>query len=182
LTIVLPSRFPIADFVLCGAVLAYVASQYRLLSLQLYVFPPDPRRRERAPKKSGRLFRWAPRVVQQRRSAQTASPWEIAGLLLAVPLWAGLAHLVWWVLPSPGEFLELPGWIVHGLLLTWLLGLALLVSAGILHYLGLRTVRPLEAKLFLHDTLWQETRREQRRLNRWTAWARLRAARAKEIL
>jgi hypothetical protein len=31
-----------------------------------------------------------------------------------------------------------------------------------------------EATLFLQDVLWKETRGEQRRLNRWSAWARLR--------
>jgi hypothetical protein len=28
--------------------------------------------------------------------------------------------------------------------------------------------------LFLQDELWKETRGEQRRINRWRAWARLR--------
>jgi len=35
-------------------------------------------------------------------------------------------------------------------------------------------MRPEEAALFLQDTLWRETSREQRRINRWIAWARRR--------
>jgi hypothetical protein len=32
---------------------------------------------------------------------------------------------------------------------------------------------PAIAALYLQDVLWKETRREQRRLHRWLAWARL---------
>ena len=39
----------------------------------------------------------------------------------------------------------------------------------------------LEAKLFLQDTLWQETRREQRRIQRWLVWSRLRRRRLKKV-
>jgi hypothetical protein len=38
-----------------------------------------------------------------------------------------------------------------------------------------------EATLLLQDTLWLETRREQGRINRWLAWARLRSRRRKEL-
>jgi hypothetical protein len=177
-----PVRFPIADFVLCAAVLVYVVAQYRLQSLQHCVFPPDPRRRERTAEKASGLLRLAPKMVQQRRSVQLASPWEIGRLLLALPVWAGLAQLCWWALPAHVEFFDLPRWIVQALLLTWILGLVLFVSVGLLSYVSLRGARPVEAKLFLQDTLWQETRREQRRLNRWMAWSRLRTARTKEML
>lgn len=176
------THFPIADFVLCGAVLAYVGACYRLQSLELYIFPPDPRRRERTSRKASEVPRPASRPFHRRRSTQVASPWEIGRLLLALPLWATLAQLGWWsLLQLPWEAFDLPRWVVHGLVVTWILAVALFVSAGVLNYLSLRRMRPLEAQLFLQDTLWYETRREQRRLNRWTAWARLRAARAKEM-
>jgi hypothetical protein len=57
------------------------------------------------------------------------------------------------------------------MVLVWLFGLMFLVAAGVLRYLGQRWVKPEEAALFLQDTLWRETSREQRRINRWIAWA-----------
>jgi hypothetical protein len=55
-----------------------------------------------------------------------------------------------------------------------------LAVAALLRYLALRRMTPPEAGLYLQDVLWRETRREQRRLNRWLAWAWLRRRRREE--
>jgi hypothetical protein len=173
-------RYPVGDFVLCGAVLGYVAAHYRLQSLQDAILPPDPRRREPPSGKPGRFLRLAPKVIQQRRSERQASPWEAVRLVLALPAWAAAAQVCWWLMPDEWDYLDLPRWFGQALVLAWLLGLVLVIGASALSYLGWRGWRPEEAGLYLQDVLWQETRREQRRLNRWMAWGRLRDPRGKE--
>jgi len=172
----------LADVMLCAAVLGYVAAQYRLQSLTGHVFPPDPRRREARPPWHRGFFRWLlrPPVVRQRRAGRLVTEKEIGALVLSLPAWAVLAQLCWRALPSePGYHLGLtsPAW--QAMLLTWVVGLGLFVTASLVAYWGRRNMTADEAALFLQDTLWRETRREQRVVNRWLAWARLRQGRRK---
>jgi len=153
------------DLVLCLAVLAYIVGHYRLLSLMRHIFPTDARR---------------PRVGTSRRSADLVNTWEMALLALTLPVWAGLAVMVWaWMMdgvPSLGVSREL--WRV--LRLAWVV-LAVLATIGIVtSYLRLATATPEESLLYLQDQCWRHTRGEQGRLNRWLSWARLRAQRKKE--
>src|SRR5581483_9909399 len=95
--------------------------------------------------------------------------------LLALPIWTGLAQVLWLVLPqtagNPG--LIVPVWRV--ILWLWIFGgIALLATSGFAYW-HRSTMSVEEATLFLQDTLWRETRGEQRRINRWFAWARVRA-------
>jgi hypothetical protein len=138
--------FSLADWLLCGAVLAFCIAQYRMPS---------------TPKESTRLL----------------ASVEIGGLVLSLPIWAFLAQLCWRLVPLNVQAYGLTprGW--HGIVLIWLLGMGVLVVAGVLSYFGRRRLRVQEARLLLQDAFWQETSREQRRLNSWLAWARLRRRR-----
>lgn len=176
------SRFPtptLMDLVLCISVLAYILGHYRLLSLMRSIFPPDPRRRRIDP--------------SQRRSADLVKGWEMALLGLSLPVWTGLALMVWAYgmadLATPPTWsrpfgLDEPHWSVlldtaRELRLVWA-GLALLAAAGItVSYLRWTTATPEEQLLYLQDQCWRQTRREQGLLNRWLVWARLRAQRRK---
>jgi hypothetical protein len=51
---------------------------------------------------------------------------------------------------------------------------ATVVVAG---YLRQAAATPEEALVYMQDVVWRATRREQSHLNRWLAWARLRAQR-----
>jgi hypothetical protein len=145
-----------AELAVCAAVLAYVVAQYRLFGLTLGVFPPDVRRRlEKPPPRDG-----------ARVSAR-----EVPAALLAVAA-AAVGALFLWELA--GEVL--PPWNIARRqwrlgLLAWVLGTALIVVASVLGHLGWRRLSPLEASLYLRDVIWHETRREQRRIQRWRAWA-----------
>lgn len=165
------------DLVLCLAVLGYVLGHYRLLSLTRNIFPVDPRRRHLDP--------------SQRRSVDFVKGWEMALLGISLPLWTGLALMVWaWMnesdLPSvldlPGSpLLDMPRELWHLLWLTWL-GLALTAATGIVvSYLRWATATPQEQLVYLQDQCWRLTRREQSLLNRWLMWARLRAPRRKDL-
>jgi hypothetical protein len=171
-----PDEFsPVGALLLSAAVLAYVAAHYRLQGLVGQLFPADPRRpggriprRQRPPG-----LRPEEVVVRQRRSPRLVTPREVLRLVVALPVWALLGLVLWYALVAEWNFLELPpvGWRL--LVLAWLFGLGLLAGAAVLQYLGLERMPPAEAALLLQDELWRETRGEQRRINRWLAWARL---------
>src|SRR5262249_50680176 len=126
------------------------------------------------------VFRRKSQVVRQRRSARGVTAPEIKRLLWTLPLWAVLAQLLWRVVQggqgNPG--LRAPVW--HAVLLAWLLGLTGYVVASVIGYWQRRHMSVEQATLFLQDQLWAETRREQRRLNRWLAWGRRRPPRPEE--
>jgi hypothetical protein len=156
------------------AVLAYVLAQYRLQSLVLHIFPPDPRRRA-GPR------RWLilpPRIVLQRRPGTLVSPQEVAWFVLLLPVWALLAQGLWALLAPPRPMAGLPVWITRLVFFGWALGLGTLMTATLLDFWQRRRSRPEIAALYLQDVLWRETRGEQRRLNRWTAWWRIKKNRS----
>jgi hypothetical protein len=164
-----PRAFQVSDVVLCGAVLTYVAAQYRLQGLTRHVFPLDPRRREPVPGRPGKK-----RIIRRTRSARLATAEEAAALLLLVPVPALLAQAAWLLLARPWSIFGLPHPVGRLLLLGWVLAVGGAVVAALLGHWRSRQMTAEEAELFLQDTLWQETRREQRRLNRWLAWSELR--------
>ncbi len=165
--------FRVSDVVLSVAVLAYVVAHYRMQSLTGYIFPPDPRRREEGAK------RQRP-VVKVRRSAHLASPEEIGLLVMLLPLPALVAQVCWVELARPWGVLGLPPQIGRLLLVVWVLAVGLFLIAALLGHWRTRRMTRAEAILALQDTLWQETRREQRQVNRWVAWSRLRRRRREE--
>jgi hypothetical protein len=143
------------EVVLCAAVVAYVAAQYRLLGLTAGVFGPDPRR---------------PRDKPPPRDATRVPPTELVAVLLAVAAAAVGAFFLWEVL---GEVR--PPWLVPPAqwrlgLLAWVLVGAAAVTAAVIGYLGWRRQSPAEAAVYLRDELWRETRGDQRRINRWRVW------------
>jgi hypothetical protein len=170
----------VSDVVLCGAVLAYVLAHYRLLGLVRQVVPLDPRRREGPPRWHFWRLQWLPRVVQERRSARAVSRVEVGLLVMSLPLAALLAQVFWAGLARPREVLGLSTRLWRVLLVAWVLGIGVFLTAAVLRQLRRRAMTPDEAALQLQDVVWLETRREQRRLNRWLAWKRLRRPPAKE--
>jgi hypothetical protein len=105
---------------------------------------------------------------------------EVGLLVMSLPLAPLLAQVFWAGLAPPREMLGLPARLWRFLLVGWSLGLGVFVTAAVLRQWRRRLMTPDEAALLLQDTLWHETRREQRRLNRWLAWARLRRRPRKE--
>src|SRR5206468_2410713 len=96
------------------------------------------------------------------------------------PAWAALAQLCWRAFPrewrNPG--IQPPVW--HAVMAAWLMGLSLFLISNLLGYWYRQQMTREEGLSLLQDTVWKETRREQRRVNRWLAWARLRTSSAKE--
>jgi hypothetical protein len=89
-------------------------------------------------------------------------------------MWIALAWICWrWLEPQQTDLYDDDRWW-QVTLLAWLFGLVFLFAAALLRYAAQSRMRPDEAALFLQDTLWRETSREQRRINRWISWARRR--------
>jgi hypothetical protein len=200
-------RQMVLDFLLSGAVLAYVAGHYRLQCLFIQIFPPDSRRRTDVPPRrswwsvlrpawnptrrtalpsrpdgSGApsyvnvfspegLLRRRRRVIRQQRPAGSVTASEIQRFLMTLPLWILLALVAWRMTRQGGGNPGLKPAVWHGIVLAWLIGLTAYVAASAIGYWQRRHMSVAEATIYLQDQLWAETRREQRRLNRWLAWA-----------
>ena len=162
------------DLLLAIGVLTYVAANYRLQSLSLNILPHDPRERlQKVRSEQGRQWRETVNV-QKKRDAGLLNPQEIARFVLTLPLWALAGQALWLVISRRWQLQVFENDRVHRLIaLAWLLIVAMLIAATILTYWRRRQMDSVAAQVYLQDTLWQETRREQRRVFRWLAWRRL---------
>jgi hypothetical protein len=163
------------DLVLAGALLAYVAGQYRLQSLLRHAFPPDPRRRRRLPKSRVPVVPVAP--ADQPRAPELVGANELTTLVLAVLGITGLTAAAWVLLATRRPPLDFDRWEWSLVVVVWfgcVLGGAAWVATA---YLRWQQAGPEESLLYLQDQLWRQTRREQSRLNRWLVWYRLRRQR-----
>jgi hypothetical protein len=158
----------LGDLVLAMAVLAYVAAHYRLQGLTQHILPPDPRRRLPERGFLGRIL-----LQPQPRAAHLASPVEVGLFLLAIPVWALVAQVIWLTLDRPWDPAGWPPWANRLVLLAWLVGIGLILAKAAFGLWKRWQHDPHEAATFLQDVLWHETRREQRRAARWLALGRL---------
>jgi hypothetical protein len=159
----------VEDAVLSMAVLAYVAAHYRMQGLALNILPLDRRRRAGPPR--WKLF--PPPIIPQRRGQDLVTPREVGLFLIALPLWGLAGLLLWQGLEPVGPFVGLPIGLARLVVLGWAIGLGLILASALLAYWRHRQNSPAEAAQFLQDAFWQDTRGEQRTLNRWLAWRKL---------
>jgi hypothetical protein len=164
-----PADSPLTDLALAASLLACVAAQYRLMTLVRRAHPFD-RRRPRLASAGGA------------RSPDLVTGRELGALLLgagtfslaALIGWQWLRNTIWYpIVPMAREL-----WFAVVIIL--LFGLALGVAAAVLGYLRWTSATGAESLLSVQDQAWAATRGEQRRLQRWLVWARLRAQRRKE--
>src|SRR5262249_51141816 len=111
-----------------------------------------------------------------RRSGEPVPAGEVARLLVAAPLFALAAYLLWVnvAFTEPPELLDVPVPIYRAVVVVWAGALALLAGHVLLAYLGRVHAGREEGLVDLQDQLWDATRGEQRQAYRWLAWARLR--------
>ncbi len=161
------------DVLLCAAVLGYVSCLFRLQSIWHGILPTDTRMRTGAPR---RVFPWLRRktpLVPEKREAQFITPRELAWLVATLPLWAVAAQLANKLIPWEWYLLGFPAPFVRILVILWTLVVAFAVVNAVLSYWKHRDRDAARAQLYLQDLLWRDTRGEQRRLNRWLAWWKL---------
>jgi hypothetical protein len=172
-------RFQVADLIMVAAALAFLGAFYRLLGLTRQIFPADPRPRKRPwPVPAAWLAsRPAPGAGPWRRSTRLLMPEEVFFFVLTVLGWTLAARLGQLALARADNPLALSPTYWHAMLLLWFLGLCLLVARSLFGYAWLRRLTVAEACLLLEDELWHATRGEQRLVQRWLAWARLKGRR-----
>jgi hypothetical protein len=161
------------DVLLCAAVLGYVSCHFRLQSIWYGVLPSDPRQRAGPPR---RAFPWIRRrapLVLEKRGANQIMPREFAWLVVTLPLWAVAAQLANKLIPRQWYLLGFPASFIQILVVLWLLAVGFAVVRAFLNYWKHCSRDAALAQLYLQDILWRETRGEQRRVNRWLAWWKL---------
>jgi hypothetical protein len=141
------------NLALCTAVLVYVIAQYRLIGLSVAMFPPGDKR-DANPPRTGSAG-----SAEIGTGLFTAAAASVAAFLL----WrlVGNVRVPWGIVPAQ--------WRLG--VLAWLLIGGLAVAAAVLGHLGWWRASRAEAAVYLQDALWHETRGDQRRINRWRAWA-----------
>jgi hypothetical protein len=172
------TRFQLADLILCAAALTYLGAFYRFLSVARQLFPADPRPRKRPwPVPAAWLASHPSPGTGTWRPPRLLMPEEVVFFLLTVLGWTLAARLGQVALARADNPLGLSPGLWHAMLVLWCLGLCLLVARSLVGYLRLRRLTAAEACLLLEEELWHATRGEQRFLQRWLAWARLKGRR-----
>jgi hypothetical protein len=164
--------FHLADVLLTIGMLAYVAGHYRLQGLWKQLLPVDVRERRRVEAGAGAAGRYEQALLP--RGARLLTPAEIVRFLIVLPAAALAGQLAWLVL-GRGWLPEVyPERLMRLIGLGWGLVIGGLVAGAVLGMWRRRQMGPEAARMLLQDTLWQETRREQRRIFRWLTWRKAR--------
>jgi hypothetical protein len=152
-------RFDLEDILLSAALLTYLIAQYRLHGLWFGVLPSDPRQT----------------VAEQARRESSLTAAELIGLIFPVPTFALLAEFAALLLKQHWTLLDVQPRSHQLLVVAWAILLAMFLAAHGFRYWRRQEMDAASAQLLLQDALWSETRGEQRRINRWWTWRKLRA-------
>jgi hypothetical protein len=175
------THFRLLDLVLVGAVLTYLAAQYRLTSLTDRAVPPDA--------SGGSSANEKPMV----RPGANHTPGEFGRLFAILAACVVGGQLVWLVVtefevdyyrfphirlsPDTARPARTSGLFdattasSRFLLFSGIAILAVLSTGLVLWYRGLTRLSPVRARMVLLDVLWRENRRELDRQEKWRAWA-----------
>jgi hypothetical protein len=183
----LMQEFFLSDLALAASVLGYSAGHYRLQGLLDHLFPTNPKQGKDAPTgqktKKGILptpVRETLSSLRQRRPPSLVQSREILILLLTLPVCPMAAWFLWFWVRRMMPALDMPRPLWQILFLLWIGVGGALVAAGLLRSLAQHKLSPIEALMYLQEVVHRDTRREQRRLNRWLAWAWLQRRRREE--
>jgi hypothetical protein len=150
----------IPELIAAGGVLAYVIGHYRLQSIHLHAFAEG----KKEPGSDQPPRRRHPRWVTSA---------ELGQALIALPTVAIVAQIMWALLM--GMRPQFRWHIIWPFIMTvWTLGVVIGVVGGAFAWRRRQQMTVEEATIFLQDQLWQDTRRDQRRVARWLAWSRAR--------
>ena len=165
------------DLLAATALLAYLGAQYRLFGLGAAAVPVDSRPRLDRP--DGDL--------PESRSPSQVAPREPLRLLIVIAICVVAGQLMWRFVVAEGADtvvgrprLGMREGVWRMASLIWLVGVGTLLAMGFLRILRAYRMSGDEAALIGVNTLWAETRGEQRRLARWHAWRRRKSERRLE--
>lgn len=165
----------VEDILLGASILVYLICQFRLLSLVRQSMPDDP-----PPRRKGQ-----PEPVTPRRPARLFMDREV-GVMFLIVLGSVIGGVLGWRLLTGYENTErlAANWgivrpFARVILLFWVLIVGGLVIGVMVRYRDMLRMSRTEARLYLQDQFWQETRREQERIYRWRRWFRQRQDKVK---
>jgi hypothetical protein len=183
--IVLETRVPSAaskvvqQIVMAVSSLLFVVAYCRNLGLESGIFPAE---RRKAPPEG--IAGWWSEVRPPSRSAGVVHAREIWAIAIAVPVFSLIGNLLWAGLnrlpPPRGYGAEYRVGDLRLLLVFWIVGIVGWTASVLIGYLDSSRASPRESLQFLQDQLWQETRQEQSRVNRWLVRFRLRRQQREE--
>lgn len=188
---------PMNDVLLAGCVVAVILAHFRLYSITTSILPHDPRRtldparpRHRGPAAWVEILMVltiVPYIVylirRKRPSRETLMKPERRDCALAIDEWpsavgiaavCAVASVVLWAVTErirPPQRTVQEQWRLG--VMIWLTLVPVFIVAAVVGYRHARRRSPTEARLFLADELWRETRGDQRRIVRWINRARL---------
>ena len=170
-----PAWLDVSDVIACIGVLGFVACHYRLQGVWFHQLARDVRRRPAKPHLSFRLSlgRLGAQPDPGRRVPEQISMSEVSWLIVTLPVWAIFAQFATYSI-SRIRVAQIDLWLVRILTVAWVLGLGTFVMVHLLEAWKRYSMNRAGAWLFLQDTFWRETRGEQRQMQRWLAWKRLR--------
>lgn len=161
----------VGDVVLCLATLTYLVGQYRLHGLWFNVLPNDPRQTQ--PPHPHPLSPGGERETGQARTEKSMTPAELMWLVIPIPFFAVAAELFALALKQHWDLVGFPPRWRQFLAIAWLVLLVMFACAHAFRYWRRLHMDHASAQLLLQDVLWHETRGEQRRVNRWFAWRKV---------
>lgn len=170
-------HFRVGDVLLVASVLVYLACHYRVYGLTTQAVPHE----QRVPSK---------RYDPVRRPTDLVRQGEIPRLLYFVAGVVIAGQLVWlfvarteidvlanfplrraaWPRYSPAQPDAIPPGLTRLVLTTGLVFFGTLLARLVFGYWRLRTMSPAEGGMVLQDAGWDETRREQTRVETWRKW------------
>jgi hypothetical protein len=169
------SHLRVMDLVFVASVLIYLVTVYRLLSLRNRAMPVETSSATRHPAE--------PPIT---RPESLVRDDELPFTLMQIGGCVVIGQLLWFLLSEmraiPSEFPPLkfastlvltfqPDAASSFLLCTLLFTLTFAVALLVMWYWRWSHLNPLEARQFLLNTIWSETRREMNRQEAWRAWA-----------
>jgi hypothetical protein len=122
------------------------------------------------------LISFGPRTVMLKRPESQVTAKEISLLALSLPVWALVAQGLSLGLTPRWNVLGLELRIVRMLIVLFVLATSVFVVGSLFWLWKRRRMDRQAAQLYLQDVYWRETRGEQRRIERWRAWKRIRDA------
>lgn len=183
-------RFRIADMILVFSVVVYLMCQYRLFGLMARAFPQESRTLRDTDK-------------PYRRPAKQIGPGETARLLY-VSVGVVLAGQFAWLFTTLAQIdvgaafpLRFGGWrdvlrppadamsppATRFVFLAGLVFFPAILARLVFGYWRLKQLKPEAARMLLQDAGWDETRRENVRIESWRTWGRTRwAERVKKLM
>ena len=166
------TAFRVSDLLAAAAVLGYCVGHYRLQSLHRHIFPLDYRLAAAT---------WSGPQIERRRSLRTVTQLEQFLVILSLPAFALLGQLTWRWVVEPRNVLEYDSWIVRLTVLQLVVVGGVAIVGALLNTWRRRRMTLQQAQLMLQDTMWNDTRGEQRWLTRWLAWMWLKDRERKEL-